>query len=65
MTKKSRLVRTIINGRPATVGYLTDIGGDMVPPEQAKVALIRFDDGDHAIVFLDHEPGSSELPKEG
>ncbi len=53
----SDLIEMVIDGRPATVAYLDEIGGKLVPPEDAKVAIVVFkDDGEKAIYFVSEKP---------
>lgn len=56
----AELKQMTIDGKPATVGFLTEMGGDLVEPEDATVALVRFDDGEHAVFFADETKGAGD-----
>lgn len=47
----SELKRQEINGKMATVAYLSGFGGKFVEPKDAKVVIANFDNGEKAIYF--------------
>ena len=50
------LLRTVIDGKPATVAYLTELGGEFTTPEKATIVMVRYDDGVHQILV--HAPAA-------
>lgn len=52
----TNLQRLTVNGRPATVAFMADLMGPLVSAADATVAVVNFDDGQHAFYFLKGEP---------
>jgi hypothetical protein len=49
------LIRTVIDGRHATIVYLDAWDGKIVRPAEARVAIVRYDDGGSEYLTLDDE----------
>lgn len=50
-----KIIRTIINDRPATITYLTELGGDICDSEIAKAARIAYDDGETGLYIIEDD----------
>lgn len=50
-----KLIRTIINGRPATIAYLTALDGELTDSETAKAARIAYDDGETGLYIIEDD----------
>ena len=53
MSNSPELKHETIEGRPALVAYLAELGGELVEPEQAKVVVVTFEDGEICHYFRD------------
>ena len=44
-----------IEGKEATVAFLSEVGGVLVEPEEATFVIARFEDGSHAYYVVDKD----------